>query len=112
MKEFSQDEFDRSFTNLHILMRSVIDYGLSEARNSGHPYIPVPVKQAELLSNAYSQHIEIESVLANRFSDQFRNDQAPCRVCNNPNCKSQYAYFYDDFLYCPRCGTKLKTVHE
>ena len=59
-----------------------------------------------------SQLMDLASQLHNRFDDQFKHNSKIRRVCPNPNCKSKYAYFYEDFLYCPKCGTELVTTRD
>lgn len=59
-----------------------------------------------------SQLMDLASQLHNRFNDQFKSNAKIRRVCPNPNCNSKYAYFYEDFLYCPKCGTELITTRD
>ena len=59
-----------------------------------------------------SQLMDFASQLHNRFDDQFKHNAKIRRVCPNLNCKSKYAYFYEDFLYCPKCGTELITTRD
>lgn len=44
------------------------------------------------------------------FRDQFQRGVRT--VCTNPNCNAQYAYFYADFFYCPKCGTRLMCMKK
>ena len=59
-----------------------------------------------------SQLIDLAGQLHDRFHNQFKNNIDVRRICPNPDCKSRYAYFYEDFLYCPKCGTKLVTTRD
>lgn len=52
------------------------------------------------------------SQLIDLFDDQFKHNAKIRRVCPNLNCNSKYAYFYEDFLYCPKCGTELLTTRD
>lgn len=59
-----------------------------------------------------SQLLDFAGQLHNRFDDQFKRSSKIRRVCPNRDCKGKYAYFYEDFLYCPKCGTKLLTTRD
>ena len=49
---------------------------------------------------------EFNSAFYNQFSRGVR------KVCTNPLCNAQYAYFYADFAYCPKCGTRLMCTEK
>lgn len=88
---FTEDQFFRISTNTRILSRDLHKEGYGELKES--------IEQ--LLDYAGSLH--------DKFADQFHHIPRTRRICPNPECHSIYAYFYEDFLYCPKCGTKLET---
>lgn len=88
---FTEDQFFRISTNTRILSRNLHKEGYSELQESID----------QLLDYAGSCH--------DKFADQFHHNPRARRICPNPECHGIYAYFYDDFLYCPKCGTKLET---
>lgn len=88
---FTEDQFFRISTNVRILSRNLHKEGYGELQESIN----------QLLDYAGSCH--------DKFADQFRHNPRARRICPNPKCHSIYAYFYEDFLYCPKCGTKLET---
>ena len=88
---FTEDQFFRITTNVRILARNLLKEGYSE------------------LQESIDQLIDYASSCHDKFTDQFHHDPRARRICPNPECHGIYAYFYEDFLYCPKCGTKLET---
>lgn len=88
---FTEDQFFRITTNVRILSRNLHKEGYGELQESID----------QLLDYAGSCH--------DKFADQFHHNPRARRICPNPECHGIYAYFYEDFLYCPKCGTKLET---
>ena len=88
---FTEDQFFRITTNVRILSRKLPKEGYSELHGSID----------QLIDYAESCH--------DKFADQFHHNSRARRICTNPECHGIYAYFYEDFLYCPKCGTKLET---
>lgn len=89
MERFSDENFYRLSQNLSIDSRLVKNERIQE-----------DLYDAIGMLNMYHQ----------KFEGQF-NRGARSR-CPNPECKCVYAYFYDDFKFCPRCGAELiKEVH-
>lgn len=105
--KFSDDQFYRLMQNCSIDLKLI---STPAAFESGRYDI------CELYINQtvqdVSQLMDLASQLHNRFDDQFKGSSKVRRVCQNPNCKSRYAYFYEDFLYCPKCGTELLTTRD
>ena len=63
------------------------------------------------MGNLYEAALEFESMywaLFNNFCDQFHHSPKARSICPNPDCKGIYAYFFEDWKHCPKCGTKLE----
>lgn len=88
---FTEDQFFRITTNTRILSRDLHKNGYGKLKESID----------QLIDYAGSCH--------DMFANQFHHNPRARRICPNPECHSIYAYFYEDFLYCPKCGTKLET---
>lgn len=104
---FSDDQFYRLMQNCSIDLKLI---STPAAFESGRYdicalYINRTVKDVSQLMNLARQ-------LHDRFHNQFKDNVRVRRVCPNPNCKNKYAYFYEDFLYCPKCGTELLTTRD
>lgn len=98
MDKFSEDNFYRIMTNLSVCSRPIsLRRQLSQ-------------KEFENLDMAISDVTDMMGMFHDRFASQFKHDPRKRRCCPNDNCQSIYAYFYDDFHYCPKCGTKLEGV--
>lgn len=50
---------------------------------------------------------EFSMEMYSKFADQFTHDPGARRWCPNQNCNTVYAYFFADWEFCPKCGTKL-----
>lgn len=50
---------------------------------------------------------EFAMEMYSKIADQFKHDPSARRWCPNPFCETVYAYFFTDWEYCPKCGTKL-----
>lgn len=103
--KFTEDNCHRIINNLSI----IVEGRLSRAARREEPYILITKKEAVDMSNCAREAGEMVSMLADNFSDQFHHNPRTRRICPNEKCKTVYAYFYEDFLYCPKCGTKLTT---
>ena len=42
------------------------------------------------------------------YGKQFHHQVWARRTCPNPDCHSIYAIFWEDWEYCPKCGTPLR----
>ena len=91
---FTEDQFFRITTNVHILSRNLPKEGYEQLQESIE----------ELIDYAASCH--------DKFADQFHHNPRARRICPNLKCDGIYAYFYEDFLYCPKCGAKLEIDKE
>ena len=104
---FTEDNFYRTLTNMSIAMRGTIEYPCGKAERDNSMWFAIQTKDANNLSRAVREFEEMAFMLECNFSDQFHHTSTIRRICENPNCHTIYAYFYEDFLYCPKCGTKL-----
>ena len=93
---FTEDHVFRVSTNLRVTSKSIVRPGRT-----------ITYADQEQMNMAVEEAMDIYHQLADKFSDQFHHNPGARRVCPNPACHHIYAFFYDDFLYCPQCGTKL-----
>lgn len=100
--EFIEDNFFRVMTNLHIVCKQA----------TSPSCIVMTEDLKHRLYAACEEASDIAYMLHENFSGQFNHNPKVRRVCPNPECKHIYAYFYEDFLYCPKCGTKLVTTRD
>lgn len=100
---FTEDQFHRTTNNLRITVNRL-------TRRSNSSLTP------EDKSRLYSDFCAVDTMatlLYMRFFVQFNHKPSARRICPNPDCHHIYAFFFDDWEYCPQCGTKLlKTVYE
>ena len=100
---FTDDQFHRVSTNLHILVNRL-------TRRSNTTLTP---EDKYDLYVAATEMDTMAHMLYDRFFLQFNHNPSARRVCPNPNCHHIYAFFFDDWKYCPQCGTRLvKTVYD
>lgn len=64
------------------------------------------------LLESIEQYRDFASTLYSKYADQFIHDPQSRSVCPNPKCHNVYAYFWDDWKYCPKCGTALKFTYK
>mgnify|MGYP007101848240 CR=1 FL=1 len=98
---FTEDHFYRCMTNIRLSLRSICQ--------PGHIITQDDSDEAWL---ATEEACSIMRQLEDRLHTQFKRNCRIRRVCPNPDCKGIYAIFYEDFLYCPKCGTKLLTTYD
>lgn len=98
---FTEESFFRAMSNLKIASKTL--------SSPGHL---VTEKDCENMNEAVEGAIDVAYSLERRFSRQFKYNQKVRRECPNEKCGNKYAYFYEDFLFCPRCGTKLVTTRD
>ena len=104
---FSDDHFHRLIQNCSIDLKII-----STPTTFDDDHYSISTFNINRTVEDVSQLMDFASQLYNRFDNQFKHNAKIRRVCPNPNCKSKYAYFYEDFLYCPKCGTKLITTRD
>ena len=109
---FTEDNFHRTLNNLAVSVRSIIDYPCGKAEHDKELFFIVRTEDGNRLSREIREFEEVASLLNSHFSEQFHHNSSARRVCPNPDCHGIYAYFYEDFLYCPKCGTKLATSKD
>lgn len=101
--KFSEETFDRLMQNGSIWIRSLETAPRSKSMPN---LIILQMELVDAITRDMQQMMEMMGMYESKFRSQFKPGTR--RVCENPNCMHTYAYFYDDFLYCPKCGTKLK----
>lgn len=98
---FTEDNFFRCMTNIRLSIRSIC--------RPGHVITKDDSDEAWL---ATEEACSLMRQLEYHLHTQFKHSCKVRRVCPNPDCKSIYAIFYEDFLYCPKCGTELVTTRD
>lgn len=100
---FSEDIYYGLCQNAGILIHR-LDNALHNAKTDAEmTTLPLQVV------TAVRRNIEEWSRFGSGFN-HFYNIQFKCgkrKICPNKDCASSYAYFYDDFKFCPKCGYKL-----
>ena len=109
---FTQDEFHRTLTNLSAVERQVISYPCGKAEREHQSNFSISVKDANELGRCIYDFVLMAGFLEHHFSDQFKHNSKARAICPNQDCHGIYAYFYEDFRFCPKCGTKLKFTNE
>lgn len=102
---FTEDNFHRTITNMSIACRSILDYPVGKAQREKSSVIVMTVEDAFRLARSIQELEELACLLNHNITKQFHHGKR--RICENPDCHHIYAYFYEDFRYCPLCGTKL-----
>lgn len=100
--EFIEDHFYRVMQNLDIVCKQLTTPQRLIITDEWKSRLRIACEEAR----------DIAYMLHENFSGQFNHNPKVRRVCPNPECKHIYAYFYEDFLYCPKCGTKLVTTRD
>lgn len=95
---FTEDQWSRTTNNLNC---SSHVFKLKNWREH------VTDEDVDRLTRAIDEHQNFSYQLYNNFGDQFNHRPDARRVCPNPDCHCMYAYFFADWKYCPKCGTKL-----
>lgn len=96
---FTEDQWWRVVNNLHCTMHS-LKY-LEEF------YPRIDDDERERMVKAIEEFEQFSYKLYDKFGDQFHHHPDARSVCPNPDCHNIYAYFFEDWKYCPKCGTKL-----
>lgn len=109
---FTQDEFHRTLTNLSIVEHQTISYPCSKAERDYRRSFSISVNDANNLNRRINDFVLMAVLLERHFSDQFKHNPKARAICPNPDCHGIYAYFYEDFRFCPKCGTKLEFTNE
>lgn len=98
---FTEDNFIRCMTNIRLSIRSVC--------RTGHV---ITQDDADKMYLVTEEACSIMQQLECHLHTQFKHNSKVRRVCPNTDCKNLYAIFYEDFLYCPKCGTALVTTRD
>jgi hypothetical protein len=109
---FTEENFHRTLTNLAISVRGIIDYPCGKAVRENQKHFPVTTQDACELSRRVREFEEVAMLHYLNFSNQFHHTPKFRAICENPECHNIYAHFYEDWRYCPKCGTKLTITRE
>lgn len=109
---FTEDNFHRTITNLTVNKHCTLDYPCGKAERNHEKSITISLEDAYNLDRSIDDFVAMAALMQNNFSNQFHHNCRVRRICGNPDCHTIYAYFYEDFLYCPKCGTKLTTTRD
>ena len=100
---FTEDQFHRISTNLHIIVSR-----LTRREDT----LLTPEDKHDLYV-AFEEMNTMAHLLFDRFFLQFNHSPSARRICPNPRCRHIYAFFFDDWRYCPQCGARLiKTMYN
>lgn len=100
--KFTEENFFRIMTNFGI----VVTHKFYKTKE---PFIIIPREEADKMLRCSEELVEMAYALEDEFAEQFHWNSRARKNCPNENCKTIYAYFYEDFIFCPKCGTKLTT---
>jgi hypothetical protein len=107
---FSDDVLTELTTNVSIHQKQ-IECWIPNKYSSDESIMTIPVWLVKDISKDLNELVKFADGFGRFYHEQFKHGKR--MVCPNKKCKSRYAYFYDDFLYCPKCGHKLvKGVKE
>lgn len=103
MPPFASDEYHRVTNNLAInsKMLSLLHY-----RNDDGKTCTYSIEEIEDLHSSIENALDFMASLAYHIEKQFENGSTR-KICPNENCHTVYAFFYENFKYCPYCGAKL-----
>lgn len=99
---FTDDQFHRVSANLRILVNRLIRRNNTTLTKEDKHDLYVATTEMDTMAH----------MLHDRFFLQFNHSPSARRVCPNPDCHHIYAFFFDDWKYCPQCGTKLIKTDE
>ena len=97
---FTEDQWWRVVNNLHVATH-ILKY-------KEEVYSRIDDKERDKIISAIEEFENMAYQLYNNFAEQFNHDSTARSYCPNPECKNSYAYFWTDWDYCPKCGTKLE----
>ena len=100
--KFTEENFFRIINNFGI----VVTHKFYKTKQ---PYIIISRKEANDMRRCSEEIVGMACMLQDKFAKQFHHNPRARKICPNEDCKTIYAYFYEDFVYCPKCGTKLTT---
>lgn len=101
---FSEDTYHKLGQNASIYLRQierVIDSTRMDSETAVVPLWVVTGVQHDL-----EEWCQFASGFESFYNRQFKYGKR--KICPNKDCASHYAYFYEDFRFCPKCGHELK----
>lgn len=104
MIPFTEDQWWRVTNNLHVTTHSL--------KYLEKVYPRIDDQERERMVQAIDEFHQFAYQLYHNYADQFHHNPSARSCCPNPDCKGIYAYFWSDWNYCPKCGTKLKKTGE
>lgn len=96
---FTEDQWWRIINNLHCTTHSL--------KYKEEVYPKISDNERNCMVKAIEDIEQFSYKLYSKFDDQFKHNPEARRVCSNHKCHSIYAYFFEDWKYCPKCGSKL-----
>ena len=107
---FSDEILTKLATNVSIYQRQM-EIWIPNEYPSDASIMPIPIWLIKGINKDLTEWVKFADGFGRFYHEQFKPGKR--MFCPNKKCKSRYAYFYDDFLYCPKCGHKLvKGVKE
>lgn len=101
---FTEDQWWRVVNNLHVKIHNL--------QISEEFYPTIDNEERSEIAEAIDQFENMAYQLYNNYANQFHHNPRARACCPNPECKGIYAYFWSDWNYCPKCGTKLEKTGE
>ena len=126
MEKFSEDNFHSIMTKWSILSKRLLkpafvfkrnDERITEAEGikvygDDTDFFLLSVQDCFNIYQASQEVMSMAYLLESHFFEQFKHNSRVRRICPNQDCHTIYAYFYEDFLYCPKCGMQLITTRD
>lgn len=105
MMRFSSDEYHRISNRLSMVYKQLLAPSHINKNDHGKTYI---YNYAEMkdFSEAVESGLDFMGYLAHHIEKQFENGSTR-KTCPNKDCHTIYAFFYENFKYCPYCGSEL-----
>lgn len=103
MMQFTSDEYAKVTSNLahRSKILSILHY-----RNPDDKTCTFDIKDVDNLRDAIEKGLNFMAVLSHNIYKQFENGSTR-KTCPNKDCHTIYAFFYENFKYCPYCGAEL-----
>ena len=103
MLPFTSDQFHRVTNNLRLTSKILT---LPRHKSEDGKIYTCNEKEIKDLSVAVDDALDFIGSLSYHIEKQFENGSTR-KTCPNKECHTVYAFFYENFKYCPYCGTEL-----
>lgn len=100
---FSEDTYHKLAQNASVYLRQ-LDC-VFDRTNSENGLALVPLWVVRGIYHDLEEWCRFASGFESFYNQQFKYGKR--KICPNKDCASHYAYFYDDFRFCPKCGREL-----